>query len=478
MTVEKERERERKVLLEKSNPIYNMFSSSFRKNISTKRTSWVCLLSLLVLSLLKTSIAFNNGQLSSSFRRVSRTIRSISTIPNDVRVNINVKDRPRILVEEEQTIIVEKTKNKKEKRKAKKTKNNMDGDIPSLSAVRKMLPKKTFEINTATSIFYFLLDFAGVATSMGLLHKLVTSNFYHGLFWMQQAAVAFPLQLLTGFAMWCMWCIGHDAGHNTVSKRSWVNNVVGEIAHSVCCLTPFIPWKKSHLQHHLNHNHLSRDYSHQWFIREEADDLPAVFKASYKTRNFQLPILYMVYLLLGVPDGGHVFFYGRMWEGEPLRQKLRGAVSSVISIATSAFFWTKFGFADFTVVCMVPWLVLSFWLFMVTYLQHHSDDGKLYTDETWSFTKGAFETVDRNYGLWINRMSHHMMDGHVVHHLFFNKVPHYRLEDATKALQDGLQEKGISHIYKNIETPHFTQEIVKQFNDNWFFINEKQVVRK
>merc|ERR1712087_429223 len=160
------------------------------------------------------------------------------------------------------------------------------------------------------------------------------------------------------------------------------------------------------------------------------------------------------------------------------KEKLRGAVSSIISIATSAFLWMKMGFADFTVVCMVPWLVLSFWLFMVTYLQHHSDDGNLYTDDTWSFTRGAFETVDRDYGLWVNRMSHHMMDGHVAHHLFFNKIPHYRLEEATKALREGLENKGIGHIYKNIDTYDFSQEIVRQFNDNWFFINEKQVIRQ
>ena len=69
------------------------------------------------------------------------------------------------------------------------------------------------------------------------------------------------------------------------------------------------------------------------------------------------------------------------------------------------------------------------------------------------------------------------VEGHVVHHLFFEKVPHYRLEEATKALVKGLEERGEGHLYKNIETHDFSQEIVKQFNDNWFFVNEKQIVR-
>ena len=136
------------------------------------------------------------------------------------------------------------------------------------------------------------------------------------------------------------------------------------------------------------------------------------------------------------------------------------------------------GTVDFVIVCSNPWLVLIFWLFMVMYLQHHLDDGKLYTSDTWNFTRGAFETLDRDYGKWINRMSHHMMDGHIIHHLFFTKVPHYRMEEATVALREGLEKTGQSHFYKYIDTPHFAQEIVKQFLNNLFFINKDQVVQK
>ena len=349
---------------------------------------------------------------------------------------------------------------------------------PKVGTVMKMLPKETFNIDTATSLFYFGVDFAAVAATMGFLDILVTSDNYHSFpIWLQGLCVA-PLQVLTGFAMWCMWCIGHDAGHSTVSKTKSINRIVGEIAHSAICLTPFIPWKKSHRKHHLNHNHLTKDYSHQWFIREERDHLEDYVKASHATRNVQLPILYFVYLFLGIPDGGHVFFYGRMWEKESMKEKLNAAISVAVSFATAGTLWYNMGTADFAVVCMVPWLVMSFWLFMVTYLQHHSDDGKLYTDDTFTFEKGAFQTVDRSYGKWINRMSHHMMDGHIVHHLFFERVPHYRLEAATKALVKGMEERGQGHLYKFIDTPDFTQEIVSQFDKNWFFINENQVVRK
>lgn len=342
----------------------------------------------------------------------------------------------------------------------------------------RMLPKDSFQIDTATGLFYFGLDFAAVTASMTFLHAVVTSDIYHSLPVPAQALAVAPLQVLTGFAMWCMWCIGHDAGHSTVSKNKDINRVVGEVAHSMISLTPFVPWAKSHRQHHLNHNHLTKDYSHQWFIREESDALHPAITLSMKTRMLQLPVLYLVYLFAGVPDGGHVIFYGRMWEGAKLKEKLDGAISVAISCITAGSLWASMGTADFAVVCFMPWLVMSFWLFMVTYLQHHSDDGKVYTDDTYTFEKGAFETVDRDYGTWVNRMSHHMMDGHVVHHLFFERVPHYKLEDATKALVEGMEKRGQSHLYKMIDTPDYTQEIVKQFDDNWFFINEKQIVRE
>eukprot|EP00571_Detonula_confervacea_P013317 CAMPEP_0172301576 /NCGR_PEP_ID=MMETSP1058-20130122/3428_1 /TAXON_ID=83371 /ORGANISM="Detonula confervacea, Strain CCMP 353" /LENGTH=390 /DNA_ID=CAMNT_0013011737 /DNA_START=186 /DNA_END=1358 /DNA_ORIENTATION=+ len=359
---------------------------------------------------------------------------------------------------------------------------NRNNEPPNLGEIMKMLPKETWDVDTPTSLFYFAVDLLAVVCSMGFLDAVVTSDIYHSLPMWEQALAVMPLQVLTGFAMWCTWCIGHDAGHGTVSKdNKWgkaINRVVGEITHSMVCLTPYVPWQLSHRKHHLNHNHLEKDYSHQWYIREEAKDQHPLIQASHSLRMLWFPFLYFVYLFTGIPDGGHVLFYGRMWEGHSLKEKLDGAISVAISFTTAGVLWSNMGTSDFAVVCMGPWMVMAFWLFMVTYLQHHSEDGKLYTDDTFTFTRGAFETVDRDYGKWVNRMSHHMMDGHVMHHLFFTKVPHYRLEAATTALQEGMKERGQEHLYKLIDTPDYSQEIVKQYYDNWFYVNEENVVRE
>jgi len=360
--------------------------------------------------------------------------------------------------------------------------NNRDNEPPKLGQVVKMLPKETWDVDTPTSLFYFAVDMLAVITTMGFLDAIVTSDLYHSWPTYQQALSVMPLQILTGFAMWCTWCIGHDAGHGVVSKDAKygkaINRVVGEITHSMVCLTPFVPWALSHRKHHLGHNHLEKDYSHQWCIREEAEGYHPAVKASYYVRMFYLPFLYFVYLAVGIPDGNHVFFTGRMWEGHSLKEKADAAISVAVSFATAGTLWSTMGTSDFAVVCMVPWLVMAFWLYMVTYLQHHSEDGKVYTDDTFTFERGAFETVDRDYGKWVNRMSHHMMDGHVMHHLFFTKVPHYRLEEATAALRKGMEERGQTHLYKRIDTPDFCQELIKQYYTNWFYIDEAQVVRE
>jgi omega-3 fatty acid desaturase (delta-15 desaturase) len=109
-------------------------------------------------------------------------------------------------------------------------------EVPKVGTIMKMLPKETFDIDTPTSLFYFGVDFAAVAATMGFLNTVVTSETYHSFpIWLQGLSVA-PLQVLTGFAMWCMCCIGHDAGHSTVSNSKAINRIVGEISHSMIFL--------------------------------------------------------------------------------------------------------------------------------------------------------------------------------------------------------------------------------------------------
>ena len=347
---------------------------------------------------------------------------------------------------------------------------------PTLTQIKKAVDPEAFKIDIARSLAYFFLDLGAIAMSSTALLSFVHSPFYLGAPQALQFFLPIPLQIISGTFLWAMWCVGHDAGHGTISSSKLINGIVGEVSHSMICLTPFDPWRRSHKRHHMNHNHLTKDYSHQWF--DETEDLPGWIQASYKTRNFQLPILYLVYLLAGIPDGGHVFLYGRVWEGASSQDLSRGYLSSMISVTFALGLLATLGVDGFLKVVFAPWLVMSTWLFTTTYLQHHSADTKLYTDDTWSFTVGGFETIDRDYGSWVNKITHNMSSDHVAHHLFPWSVPHYNLPLATKGIKDELKSLGLSEIHQEIPTKDFPLEIVRQFDQSWFWVKESSIVRE
>ena len=68
---------------------------------------------------------------------------------------------------------------------------------------------------------------------------------------------------------------------------------------------------------------------------------------------------------------------------------------------------------------------------------------KTFDDEDFHFASAAMETVDRSYGWGIDDVHHNITDGHVVHHLFFTKIPHYNLKKATVALRPYLEALGV-----------------------------------
>ena len=151
-------------------------------------------------------------------------------------------------------------------------------NYPSLSQLKKAVNPAAFQIDTGKSLGYFFLDLGAIVLSSVALLSLLHSASYLAAPEVLQFLLPVPLQVLSGTALWSMWCIGHDAGHGTISSSKLVNSVIGEIAHSMLCLTPFDPWRRSHKRHHMNHNHLTKDYAHQWF--DEAEDLPDWIQAS------------------------------------------------------------------------------------------------------------------------------------------------------------------------------------------------------
>lgn len=82
-----------------------------------------------------------------------------------------------------------------------------------------------------------------------------------------------------------------------------------------------------------------------------------------------------------------------------------------------------------------PYIVVNYWLVVITYLQHTSTSLPHFSHKSWNFIQGSLSTIDRSYGKFLNWAFYHIQDTHVIHHLF-ERLPHYNAVEATKILSE------------------------------------------
>lgn len=297
----------------------------------------------------------------------------------------------------------------------------------SLSEIRKLIPKSCYEKSLPRSLMYMARDLLLLSTSFFVFPYI--SDSYVGLF---------VYWNVYGFLMWCLFVVGHDCGHGSFSKYPIINDICGHICHTLI-FVPFYPWAFSHKQHHQYHNHKEKDKSHPWFTEEE---IQKTFLRRRMKSVFTPFIVYAVYLYLGEFDGSHIYPFGKLYENAPKKERLRCAVSTVAIFAfVGALFLFFDSWKEFFLFYGGAWLIFSFWLFMVTYMQHHEEETVIFDDTSWDFMSGALETIDRSFGFGIDKFHHNITDGHVVHHLLFTQIPHYNLKKATESIKPILNER-------------------------------------
>lgn len=253
-------------------------------------------------------------------------------------------------------------------------------------------------------------------------------------------------------------------------------------------LVPYYPWQLSHRRHHMYHNHIDKDYSHPWYTAETLSDpkeAMSIWLHNWTVVRFGIPIFGWPLYLYGKPDGCHLipFSSQRMWAESPSIEYVKCVGSAAVVLLNAAGVYYLFGqsLTNALLFYTVPWIVFGWWLVTVTYLQHHSPGTVVYNDDNWKFVNAAFETVDRVYGFGLDSLHHHISDGHVVHHLFFTKIPHYNLPIATAALTKYLKENGLEDVYKFEESRDFAFKVHQYCMKNGFLstmANEPQAVLK
>jgi len=335
----------------------------------------------------------------------------------------------------------------------------------NLATLKAAIPAHCFEKSLAWSLFYLARDFAILALLYAAYPLVCRHGDAFGL-------LKFAWWNVVGFFGWCLFVVGHDCGHRTFTESVMLCDIFGHIAHTPL-LVPFHGWRISHRKHHENHNHVEND--HSWRPIAESTYvlylLDTYFSRFSRILRFShaLLVLYPVYLITDgeFSSGNHFNPHSKLFA----KEERLGAYISATCIAV----WLVFLFSTFPVVTLLdayfaPYIFFVMWLDLVTYLHHTDPELTYYRDSAWSFLKGALSTMDRSYGRVIDHL-HHNIGTHMIHHMFFTKIPHYHLLDATEALKPMLG----SH-YKVDTTPIFSAYLKSK--ENCHFVKDQGTVLK
>ena len=260
------------------------------------------------------------------------------------------------------------------------------------------------------------------------------------------------------------WVVAHECCHRAFSKHNWLQDLVGFILHSAL-LVPYFSWQRSHALHHARTNHLDLG---ETFVPPR-DTTPAGktwqrWQDAIGDEAFAIVIMFTrflfgwpVYLLTGATGGPARGMTNHFWPLKPFSAamfpgKWRGKVwlsdVGVFAMLGALGWWAySAGFVQVLAVYVGPYFVVNFWLVLYTWLQHTDVDIPHFEDEDWTWSKGAFMTIDRPYGVVLYFMHHRIGSTHVAHHIDA-RIPHYHAAKATRALREHF-----SDLYRYDPTP-------------------------
>jgi len=136
----------------------------------------------------------------------------------------------------------------------------------------------------------------------------------------------------------------------------------------------------------------------------------------------------------------------------------------------------KFGGINVLKYYGIPWLAVTHWFIMITYLHHTAPHVPHFRQGAWTFVRGAAATVDRNFLGWQGRyFLHDVAHFHVIHH-FFSKMPFYHGEEATFYLRQLLGKNYMfsdESIWRALWTSYNECQFVEDEGDILFYKNKK-----
>ena len=278
------------------------------------------------------------------------------------------------------------------------------------------------------------------------------------------SAATIPLWLLYGvitgtIAMGC-WVIAHECGHHAFHPNRRIEGVVGFVLHSIL-LVPYYSWAHSHAVHHAHCNHLEQGETH--VPARATSPLGQATERLKKTLNptifgiislfNHLVIGWQLYLFLGATGGedydsptSHFWNRSRDFNGKRRlfpqsfgKWMVRSNLGLLAMVALLIIASAQYSLLRVLCVYGLPYLVINMWLTTYTWLQHTNTDVPHFSNETWTWSKGALQTVDRPYGPVLNFLHHGIGSTHVCHHIN-SSIPHYNAWRGTQLLRQRFPE--------------------------------------
>lgn len=340
-------------------------------------------------------------------------------------------------------------------------------EVPDLTIkeIRQAIPAHCFERSAFRGYAYIARDIFLLSLTFYIWHNYVTSAT------VSSRAVRFSLWTIYGFIQGLfatgLWVIAHECGHQSFSTSKLVNDTTGWVLHSAL-LVPYFSWKISHGKHHKSTGHMERDMvflpktrevyarrirSQVWELSELAEETPIITALSLLGRQL---IGWPLYLIQN--NTGHNN-HERQSEGRGVG-KSNGPLGGVSHFSPSSpLFEAKdakyialsdlglglmaiilyeiaqtYGIWNLLSWYIVPYLWVNHWLVAITYLQHTHPTIPHYGPQTWTFTRGAATTIDREFGFIGRSLFHGIIETHVLHH-FVSVIPFYHADEATEAIK-------------------------------------------
>ncbi len=345
--------------------------------------------------------------------------------------------------------------------------------LKELKSLYSKIPENYIKPNLIKSLAYFFIDIS-----------IISILFYFGYYALSTNNVFLTIiyTILQGSYFWSLFMIGHDCGHESFSSNKFINNLFGYISHSFL-LVPFYSWKLSHHKHHSFHNNIDKDESHVAIpvkllknLIQKIENKGLLFKFYFIVFNIfaMLGLLFPFYLFdnnIFKNDGeSHYDPKASIFKGSEKHIVLSTFLNLLI-LASLIFLMFLTSVKTILILYFIPWLIFNFWLYFVTYLQHMNNETFWFYQKDWTFLKGAFQTVDYDYGRFlgpvINFMHHNIQRYHVVHHLHF-RIPHYNLKKVHEILLPEYKE-----VY-NLKQNPLKNYVEIKLKQNFLFVKDQE----